>query len=187
MRIAAFVRGLAFAGRRLLHRVCSRGVALDRGVRIFEGVRLRATDGAGIEIGRECVLSRGLEMQAQRGNIRVGARCFIGPWTTITAKAGVSIGRDCLIAERVTIRDQDHAIAEARPGVAIADAGYVTAPVHIGDGAWIAAGAVVLKGVRIGTGAVVAANAVVVGDVGDYEIVGGIPAKRIGMRTLADG
>jgi len=133
------------------------------------------------------MLSRGLEMQAQKGSILVGDRSFIGPWTTIAAKSGVSIGRDCLIAERVTIRDQDHAIAEVRPGVALADAGYVTAPVRIGDGAWIAAGAVVLKGVSIGKGAVVAANAVVVADVGDHEIVGGIPAKCIGMRKLTDG
>jgi acetyltransferase-like isoleucine patch superfamily enzyme len=37
--------------------------------------------------------------------------------------------------------------------------------------------------VRIGRGAVVAAGAVVVADVQDYEIVGGVPARPIGVRS----
>lgn len=57
-----------------------------------------------------------------------------------------------------------------------------SAPIVIGEDVWIAAGAVVLKGTTIGRGAVVAANAVVTRDVADYEIVGGVPAKRIGER-----
>ena len=44
-------------------------------------------------------------------------------------------------------------------------------------------GAVILQGVTIGKGAVVCAGAVVNKDVGDYEIVGGVPAKKIGERT----
>lgn len=50
----------------------------------------------------------------------------------------------------------------------------------IGDGAWIASGAIVVGPVTIGKNAVVGAGAVVLRDVEDYEIVAGIPAKTVG-------
>jgi maltose O-acetyltransferase len=45
---------------------------------------------------------------------------------------------------------------------------------------------IVLPGVTIRKGAVVAAGAVVTKDVLEYGIVGGVPAKEIGMRTQKD-
>lgn len=58
----------------------------------------------------------------------------------------------------------------------------VATPTIIGNDVWIGDGAVILPGVTIGTGAVVGANAVVVRNVAPYEVVGGVPAKRLKMR-----
>lgn len=55
-------------------------------------------------------------------------------------------------------------------------------PVVIGNDVWIGHGAVVMPGVTIGDGAAIGANAVVTRDVAPYEIVAGVPAKRIRMR-----
>lgn len=52
----------------------------------------------------------------------------------------------------------------------------------IGADVWIGAGATVLAGVTIGVGAIVAAGAVVTKDVAPYEIVAGVPARRVRMR-----
>lgn len=52
----------------------------------------------------------------------------------------------------------------------------------IGNDVWIGHGAVVMPGVTIGDGAAIGANAVVTRDVAPYEIVAGVPAKRIRMR-----
>jgi len=52
----------------------------------------------------------------------------------------------------------------------------------IGHDVWIGHAAIVLPGVSIGTGAVVGAGAVVTKDVAPYEIVGGVPARRIRAR-----
>jgi len=54
--------------------------------------------------------------------------------------------------------------------------------VTIGHDVWIGHGAVVMPGVSIGNGAVIGANAVVTRDVGAYEIVAGVPARRLRLR-----
>ncbi|MFB6709810.1 CatB-related O-acetyltransferase [Streptomyces sp. NPDC056333] len=52
----------------------------------------------------------------------------------------------------------------------------------VGNDVWFGYGSMVLPGVRIGHGAVVGAGAVVAGDVPDYGIVGGNPARLIRTR-----
>jgi len=56
----------------------------------------------------------------------------------------------------------------------------------IGNDVWIGANAVIMRGVTIGDGAVIAAGAIVTKDVKPYEIVGGIPAKKIKDRFTPD-
>lgn len=55
-------------------------------------------------------------------------------------------------------------------------------PVTVGNDVWIGARATILDGVHIGDGAIVAAGAVVVKDVAPFEVVGGVPARRLRMR-----
>ena len=54
--------------------------------------------------------------------------------------------------------------------------------VKIENDVWIGANVYIKNGVRIGNGAVVGAGSVVLKDVGDYEIVAGVPAKIIRKR-----
>lgn len=156
---------------------------LGGGQRIAWNSRLRPSDNGSLYIGPAVTVSHGVEITVQGGEVSVGASTFIGPWVSIVAKHTISIGRDVLIAERVTIRDQDHSIHGAS-GVPIACAGFAMSPISIGDDVWIGAGAVLLRGVKVARGAVIAANAVVTGDVGELEIVGGVPARRLGFRRL---
>lgn len=52
----------------------------------------------------------------------------------------------------------------------------------VGADVWMGTGATIRSGVRVGHGAVIAAGAVVTREVHDYEIVGGVPARRLRMR-----
>jgi acetyltransferase-like isoleucine patch superfamily enzyme len=55
-------------------------------------------------------------------------------------------------------------------------------PIRIGNGVWIGAQALILSGVTIADGAIIAAGSVVREDVAPNTIVGGVPAKVIGVR-----
>lgn len=62
----------------------------------------------------------------------------------------------------------------------------MTASVAIGSDVWIGDGVTILSGVSVGDGACIAAGAVVTENVALYEVVGGIPAKRIRYRFGED-
>lgn len=159
-------------------------ILVGKGQNIAWTAHLKITDRGRLELGPSVNLCRGSEVTVQRGRIEIGARTFVGPWSTIVAIESVVIGDDVLIAERVTIRDQDHSIHD---GAELSDSGFKISPVTIGPGVWVGAGAVVLRGVSVGRGAVIAANAVVTRNVEEYEIVGGVPARPLGFRTIAGG
>jgi len=55
-------------------------------------------------------------------------------------------------------------------------------PVIIGNDVWIGHNASIMPGVTIGNRAVIGTGAVVTKDVGPYEVVAGVPAKRLRMR-----
>lgn len=180
MRRLARVR---FALTRAFLRLTVPGLVLDsKGrQRIHYGASLCTSDGGRLRLGKEIDIARGAQITVNRGVVSIGDGSFIGPWTTIVARTSLQIGNDCLIAERVSIRDQDHEIY-GEFETPIIFAGFRSSPVVICDGVWICAGAVILKGVTVGQGAVVAANAVVTHDVRPGAIVGGVPAREIGMR-----
>ena len=102
-----------------------------------------------------------------------GRRCWVCP--------RVTVGRYCMFASEVVILGGDHRFD--LPGVPMMYSGRPEIkPTEIGDDVWVGYRAVIMAGVRIGRGAIVAAHAVVTSDVEPYAIVGGVPAKVIGMR-----
>jgi acetyltransferase-like isoleucine patch superfamily enzyme len=57
----------------------------------------------------------------------------------------------------------------------------VTEPIHIGRGTWVAERVAVLKGARIGRCCIIGANSVVKGEIPDFSIAVGAPAKVVGQ------
>jgi putative colanic acid biosynthesis acetyltransferase WcaF len=62
----------------------------------------------------------------------------------------------------------------------------VTAPIVIGDYAWVAAEAFIHPGVTIGEGAVIGARSVVTKDMPAWTVCGGFPCKPLKERKFVD-
>lgn len=133
--------------------------------------RLAASVGDNVLIG-EHVQIRGWSSLMLGHNVSIHDHCFID------ARGGLNIGNDVSIAHQVSILTFEHLWSD--PTLPIRDNPVRYAPVNLIGDCWIGCGARVLAGVSIGRRCVVAAGAVVTRDVSSGDIVGGIPARRIG-------
>ena len=89
----------------------------------------------------------------------------------------IDIGDDVFTGMNVYITDQNHGYEELNIPIGIQSPN--DDPVVIGSGSWIGSGAVILPGARIGRQCVIGANSVVRGEVPDFSVVAGVPAKVI--------
>jgi acetyltransferase-like isoleucine patch superfamily enzyme len=69
--------------------------------------------------------------------------------------------------------------------VPIKDQGIVKGPVRIGPDTWIATKVTILRNTTIGRGCVLGSHAVVKGDIPDYSIAVGAPAKVVKNRKMS--
>lgn len=104
----------------------------------------------------------------------VGERVFINHGCTLNDLGGITIGDDVMLGPNVQLISSGHPTepAERRRAVTLA-------PIVIGRGVWIGAGATVLQGVTVGEDAVIGAGAVVTRDVPGRTVVAGVPARRL--------
>ena len=58
--------------------------------------------------------------------------------------------------------------------------------ISIGHDTWLGHGAIIMPGVSVGNGAVIGGGAVVTGNVGDYEVAVGVPARTVKRRFPED-
>jgi len=137
----------------------------------------------GIAMGRGSAIQLGCYVWSYgpRSNRRqatsIGERTVINRGCCIDVRSGLKIGSDVSISPEVVILTTQHNLND--PAFALQGRATV-----IEDHVWIGMRAMVLPGVKVGRGAVIAAGAVVTRDVAPLEIVGGVPAVRIGSRSL---
>ena len=157
-----------------------RGVALSPTTIVFRGARLLRYP-RNISLADDVIVKSGAHLCpcGPSARIAIGARSTVGFHTFLYASAGITVGADVMIAPFVYIVDSDHGTAL---GTRMNLQANKPAPILIGNDVWIGAHAVILPGVTIADGAVVAAGAVVREDVPENTIVGGVPARMLGVR-----
>ncbi|MDD5415792.1 MAG: DapH/DapD/GlmU-related protein [Candidatus Daviesbacteria bacterium] len=133
---------------------------------------------AGVKIGKGSRIHIGARF-FYPVNVQIGEGSILGDNIFLDGRDKLIIGNHTDIASGVMILNSEHDINSE-------DFHATSSPVEIGDYVFIGPRAIILPGVKIGKGAVVAAGAVVTKDVGEFQIVGGVPAEVIGERKSKD-
>lgn len=120
-----------------------------------------------------------------RGRLTIGDGCSINGGVIFGLTCDLTLGANVMIADNVSFRTADHEYSDL--SVTMMQQGERPLPIQVGDDVWIGANATLLRGVVVGKGAIIGAHALVVRDVMPYEIVGGVPAKKIGSRLPQAG
>jgi acetyltransferase-like isoleucine patch superfamily enzyme len=145
---------------------------------IFWFIRKFFFEIVGIKIGKGSTIHMGTRFFSPKG-IAIGKDSIVGFRSFLDGRAPLVIGDHVDIASEVMIYNSEHDLNDIKFAA-------TEEKVTIGDYVFIGPRAIILPGVNIGRGAVVAAGAVVTKNVGDFEIVGGVPAKVIGERKQKD-
>lgn len=145
-------------------------IFLGEGAWLGRNVALSALGDGNILIGEDTSLQDDCLVG---GDVRIGAHCLFGKNVFLSSTAHRFRDRPPWL-----IRDQDR-LSWTDPAALLSSR---SRRILIEDDCWIGQGVVVSPGVTIGRGAVVGANSVVTGDIAPYEVHGGVPARRIGIR-----
>src|SRR5689334_624434 len=144
--------------------------------------------GSGTLIGPQVTLSALMhpeQLPVRDPVVRIGDRCLIGRGSGIVGHLAIDIGDDVWTGHYVYITDQNHGYDD--PGLPISQQSQPERPVIIGDGSWLGHGTVVLPGAHIGRHVVIGANSVVTGEIPDYAIAVGAPARVVKTQQPVPG
>jgi acetyltransferase-like isoleucine patch superfamily enzyme len=131
----------------------------------------------GVFLGRNTILS------CKNGNIDLGEEANIGFNVEIFSAAEVRVGARTLVAAYTYLVGGDHLFD--RVDIPVLHQGRTARGIDVGDNVWLGAHVVVTDGSRIGRDAVIGAGAVVTGDVPEFHIAAGVPARIVRDRRAA--
>ena len=153
------------------------------GDRVFLGQRALFAAGQEAEkivIGDDSHISRDVTIRTEKGSIRIGKKVNIGASSFLYGYGDIDIGDYCLFANQVELITGKHNYDDiTRP---MRFQGRTASKIIIGEDVWLGTHAVVIEGASIGKGAIIGAGAVVRGDIPDYAVAVGVPARVVRYR-----
>ncbi|MGV3505110.1 MAG: acyltransferase [Adhaeribacter sp.] len=127
------------------------------------------------ELGDHATIEDYATINNGMGPVRIGHHSFIGLSNVIIGP--VSIGNHVILAQHIVVSGLNHGYEDI--GTPISQQACQVKPIVIEDACWIGANSVITAGVHIGRHAVVAAGSVVTRDVPAYSVVAGNPARLL--------
>jgi acetyltransferase-like isoleucine patch superfamily enzyme len=152
-------------------------VIFENGVMVFHPDTIEI--GNNVYIGHQTILKGYF-----KGEFIIGDGTWIGQQCFFHSAGNIYIGKNVGIGPGVKIITSVH--DEEGIDMPILHSRLEFKEVIIEDDADIGTGSIILPGVTIGKGALVGAGAVVTSDVAPYDVVAGVPARKLRSR-LSDG
>jgi putative colanic acid biosynthesis acetyltransferase WcaF len=132
----------------------------------------------GARIGR-CVSIRPTARFTYPWKVAIGDYSWIGDDVVLYSLDSITIGEHCVISQKTYLCTGSHEIRDPAFGLE-------TAPIAIGNGAWIATDCFVAPGVQIGANAVIGARSTVLKDMPNQQVCWGNPCQPRYPRAIAD-
>ncbi len=146
----------------------------------------KGTDNHGLVIGHGVFVGRNTILSCKNGDIAIEDRANIGFNCEIFSASRVRLGQDTLMAAYTYLVGGDHLYD--RVDIPVLQQGRTARGIDVGNGVWLGTHVVVTDGSTIGRDAIIGAGAVVVGEVPEFAIAAGIPAKVMrDRRETGDG
>jgi acetyltransferase-like isoleucine patch superfamily enzyme len=136
--------------------------------------------GGKIEIGCGTVICSTARLIPYGGSISIGRDCYVGPYSILYGHGGLQIEDDVMIAAHCVIIPANH--GHEQTTIPMNKQPLTLRGIVIHQDVWIGAGVRILDGVEIARGSILGAGAVCTKDTEEYDIFGGVPAKKIGSR-----
>lgn len=133
----------------------------------------------GAKIGRGVQVMPSVKIWAP-WNLTLGDHATVSHGVDLYCVDKIELGAHATVSQRAFLCTASHEIDH--PNMPL-----ITAPVKIGDGAWVCAEAYIHPGVTVGADAVAGVRSVVLKDVPARQVVGGNPAKLIRERNVSNG
>ncbi|MEZ5294006.1 MAG: acyltransferase [Vicinamibacterales bacterium] len=143
----------------------------------------KGTDNRGIVLGSGVFVGRNTILSCKNGDILVEDRANLGFNCEIFSASTVRVGSDVLMAAYTYLVGGDHLYD--RTDIPVLQQGRTARGIEVGAGSWLGTHVVVTDGSRIGRDAIVGAGAVVVGEIPEFAIAVGTPAKVVRDRREA--
>ena len=129
-----------------------------------------------IKMDKSALIQMGCYIYSSRGHFSIGKNTIINRNSILDRRGGLSIGSNVNISSEVAIYTAGHDPQSPYFNDFLE-------PVVINDYVWIGTRAMVMPGVVIGKGAIIFPGAIVTRNVEQFDIVGGIPARKLAQRN----
>ena len=137
----------------------------------------KGTTNNGIELANGVFLGRNTILSCKNGDIVLDEDANVGFNVEVFSAARVRVGKRVLIAAYTYLVGGDHLYD--RTDIPVLAQGRTARGIEVDDNAWLGAHVVVTDGSRVGRDAIVGAGSVVIGEIPDFHIAAGTPARVI--------
>ena len=142
-----------------------------------------------VDFGKQLSIGRGCRFDVFNNEKDIktlvfGSNVQLNDYVHIVAMEKITIGNNVLMASHIFISDNSHGSYkgdenDSSPTIPPTNRDYPTSSIHIGDNSWICDGVMIMPGSRIGKGCIIGAHSIVRGEIPDFSIAAGNPAKVI--------